>query len=371
MQGSYGIVYPLWSHDAGGELLDRAIGEVGLTHITIPAVSGAARAFRAWSSSPPKVFHTDGGWHYPPDLARYRSSSVRPRPAGWFGKRNVLARVCEDAQRRGVQVVFRIDMRRIPAWLAHAPQILQRNAWGDEMPGLACCLNAEWRELLADTLDDLSAYGPAGYEILSWRVDEPAEDKPVAGAAFKADAQRLLSMCFCPSCRQAATASGVDAEQAARSATVHIQRDLSRPASSAATVLDTDEALAAYTRARQQDAAGWLAQVAALRPAARHFAAVFADRRVPDGLHPLLYPGIDTPDLAREEALDHLWPAGAGGGLACAAWWPAFAHSEEVVRFVAAIRDRGADFFDFERLDEAPETALDWLRQAVRYAHRE
>lgn len=374
-QRSFGIVYPLWSHaDGGGDLLDRAIGEVGIDHITVPVVTGPLVAYRAYATEPPRVFTTDGGWHYPPNTKAY--AGVKPKTAGWFGKRDLLARVCETAEKRGVQVYFRIDMRNIPALLERNPHLRGRNCFGDEMTYAGACLcNPQMRELMEHTLGDLRRYPVAGFELVE------CEPNPAMAIDVAATSETLglvmrngAEHCFCPACRQIAAGAGFELERALSGAQGDIADRLQGPYMNGdADGLCEATAVNEYREVRRADISAWLSNIASR----------FGDQPirlvVGGGVDPT--PGCQY--MFRDELLysrfsrewrQHLpefLPTGGGSGLGYPAWRPVVDSADELVRFVHEVQQRGVTFFDFEHLDESPSEAIDWLRQAVRYAHRE
>lgn len=383
MSGDFGLVYPLWTDPRGpADVLDGVVGEVGLDHLTIPVVTGPVTQFRADPAQPPNLFVTEGGWHFPPRLSAYTGGSVRPRTAGWFGKRDVLGAVCEYAVKRDIPVIFRVDARSALRLLEHEPHLRSRNAWGDEVISAgACVLNPELRELLRGTLRDLSRYGPAGFELVDWAPDLAVDryrPRPLSGCPT---ARHLLDICFCPACRQVATLAGIDPEQAARSARVHTDQTLRHPgdAARAVTALN-DELLRGYGQARRRDAHAWLRQLAETHREHRRY--LLGDARMPQTIIDLLplvttnafllllrAPEPTQPPEQGASADPGLWLDGAFG-TALPVWWPQLEQADQLVRLVVDLTRAGARFFDFERLEEAPSGVVTWLKQAVRFARR-
>jgi hypothetical protein len=380
MGSDFGLVYPLWTDpQASGELLDRAIGEVGLDHVTIPVVTGPQEQFRPNPAQPPHYFATEGGWHFPPDPNCYKGGSARPRPARWFGKRDVLSRVCEYAGRRDVAVIVRIDLRAVTALVEHAPHLRRRNAWGDEVAlAGACVLNPDLRELLRGTLEDLLRYEPAGFELVDWAPDLPVVQAGPRPLDWHPPVRELLDICFCPACRQIANVAGTDPDQAARSAQVHVERVLTQPeVHEPVAKVHSDELLDAYRQARRRDTAVWLQQVAGAHGRRRRY--LLSDAATLESIEPLLGKGAflllvrtGRPPLTVEE--DALQGAvrllDRAHGLTLPVWQPAVKQAGQLVRKVAGVIKAGASFLDFEGLEEAPTEAIDWLRQAVRFARR-
>lgn len=217
MPARFGLHYPLWSHGRhSGDLLDRACGEMGIDHLTIPVVTGPMCQFRpAWFAGEP-YFHTEGGLHFRPDARRYTVAGARPRMARWLGQRALLEEVCEDAQRRGLAVWFWVELRRAPSLFEPEPHLAQRSAWGDPAhPPSACISNAAFRELLHAVLADLETRAPHGFALHDLALDDL---QPIPDSA-----RGTASICFCPACRAVAVEHGVDAEAAARAVQVTLR----------------------------------------------------------------------------------------------------------------------------------------------------
>jgi len=125
----------------------------------------------------------------------------------------------------------------------------------------------------------------------------------------------------------------------------------------------------------------WLRRLAESCPTQRRY--LLSDARRPQtilDLLPLAHSSafgllIRTPDpiepTQRDEAADpRLWLDGACGA-ALPVWCPQVRQADQLVRLVTELTRAGAAFLDFEKLEEAPPEALNWLRQAVRFARRD
>ncbi len=379
MSGDFGIVYPLWTDPQGpGRLLDRAVGEVGLDHLTIPVVTGPHEQFRLRPAQPPHCFHTEGGWHFPPDLTGYRGGPVKPRLARWFGKRNVLGRVCEYATGQDVALIFRIDLRAVTGLVEHESHLRTRNAWDDEViPAGPCASNPELRELLRGTLDDVLRYEPAGFQLVDWAPDAPVDRCRRRPLDWQPLARKLADVCFCPTCRHVATVAGIDPDHAARSVQVHVERLLTQPEDDdVAAKAREDEVINAYVQARWQDTTAWLRRLAEMHRGRRRY--FLADAAACESVGPLLgeetfllvlrtFGPFRTADGATFAAICSSQKA---RGLTLPIWRPSVDQAGELVRQVSTVTHAGLDFIDFEGLDEAAEEAITWLRQAVRFARR-
>jgi hypothetical protein len=387
MSGDFGLVFHLWDFaDEPGTLLDRALGEVAPDHLTVPVVTGPLERFRLDPARPPHAFVTEGGWHFPPDPDAYQSGSVRPRPAHWAGKRDLLGKLRDQAGSREVRLIFRVDLRSVASLPGHGPHLRSRNAWGDENPGAGgCALNADLRELLRSTLADLMRYEPAGFELVDWMVDLPVSGGPVRQYSWNAVLRQLLDICFCPACRQAAD---VDPDQAARSVRVHAERMIATgDAGDAFERVSADETLRAYVDARRRDTLSWLERLAALHTGCKchmlmdcwfdadyWLRAETAFANLPRGTFPPVFRPLSSPLRDIDLGRDLLGPASQrqveSFGLTLPVWYPLVRQADELVRTVSAANRAAITPIEFEGLAEAPGEAIDWLRQAVRFARR-
>ena len=390
MSGNFGLVFHLWDF-AGepGTLLDRALGEVGFDHLTVPVVTGSMEQFRLDPVHPPHIFVTEGGWHFTPRLDSYQGGTIRPRAARWFGKRDVLGRLREYADERNVELVFRVDPRAVTSLPEHEPHLRARNAWGDENPSAGVCvLNADARELLRGTLADLMRYEPAGFQLVNWMADLAVERGRTRQFQWHPWLQRLLDICFCPACRQAAAVAGVDPDQAARSVRVHVERMIADPENSDdAGQLDEDGVLRSYLDVRRRDTLTWLARLAETHDRHRRYMLVdhwfsnehwseaetaFAD--LPDSAFVQVFRSLTLALSDFDFQQSVFGPAAGRGinslGLVLPVWYPFVRQADQLVRTVSEAMRAGVALLDFEGLEDAPGEALNWLRQAVRFARR-
>lgn len=386
MSADFGLIYHLWSF-AGtpGELLDRVVGEVALNRLVVPVVTGAVTQFRLDTSVSPQLFHTEGGWHYPPDPAIYRGSSVRPRAARWFGKRHTLEHLADFAARRDLKLVCRVDLCGAPSLIEHEPHLRQRNAWGDEdLSAGACVLNPDLREVLTSVVRDLERFKPVEMQLVAWAPDLAAIPTPARPLHDAPLARALLDVCFCPSCRQTALAGGVDPDQAARSVRVHVESLLGENAASAAKRVANDEVLGAYLESRRHESASWLRQLAATHhdctwsiltadsiPEVLTLAPDSAlDHLICDGIAPIVQDAEADPQHAKRVESASLTSRLESYGRQMRVWRPLAARADHLVRVVSDAARQCVGPIDFDGLEESPPEVVDWLRQAVRFARR-
>ena len=374
MNGRYGLVYPLWCY-AGGQddLLDRALGEVGADFCTLPLVTGPLSRLTPWTERSTAMFQTRGGWHAPLHAQRATTVLKRIRQASWFGKRDILAKVLDVLRTRRLPAGARIDLRAAAALAPHGEHLAAINAWGDADPSAgACVLNDEVRELLRATLECVADLGFAGYQTVDWCVDCAANRHTGRALDWHPTVRRLLDICFCAACRQAAAEDDIDPDQVARSVRVHAERGLLNPEHDLAAAVAADELLTRYWGARTNRNDAWLDRLAAQHTTLR--ATHVCDTEFfgePASLYQRVEPlaRIHEPLPEKNADATPFWhPAKA---LTLPAWRPMFTHADDLVRFVLEAQHAGVARFEFEDLDAAPDEAITWVRQAVRFARRE
>lgn len=375
MPASFGIVHPLWDYAADeGALLERVAGAVGLEHVTVPVVTGPRTRFRLSPTVESPLFQTEGGWHYRLSTKSYATVGLKPKKARWFAGGDLLAQLRTRCSDLHLKLGLRLDLRMVHALVDEDRHLCQRNAWGQEVPFAGGCVsNPALRELLHATLGDLQRYEPASIQIVDWLPDCASDRATARPLDWHATVRTLLDVCFCASCRQIAQRDSVDADQAARSARVWVERLLGDAA--AAQPFDEDPILRAYVDVRRADVALWLQRLAAdgadrSRWLVRKFGEPVLGNcppwvrllRLPtEARGPLDAPGWQPLRTALGEI----------SGLATPVWRPTFVSAADLVRFVSQAADAGVSMFDFEGLGEAPEEAITWLKQAVRKARRD
>lgn len=393
MNCGFGILYSPWNHTPHWlEWLDRAQGEIGLDHLTLPVVTGAREQFRPAAGEDTHCAGTEGGWHFPPQAKRY-AGPAKPRAARGGARGDAVAQLAEAAANLGLKLIFRLELRAVPSLLEHESYLHARNAWGEETAsGGACVCNPALRELLRATLEDLMRYQPAGFELQNWELDAPADLRPPRPLHWHPPVRRLLDLCFCSACRDIATLGGVDGEQAARSVRVHVERLISQPPATRPETdprFQNDPVLQNYLALRRENARLWLERLAEPYGSLRRFLLQeFSPAANPSGsgatgpgraaAEPESQKWAVLADLSAEAPLPasitelraRLRPLAPRGGLCLRVWRPTFDEPPDLVKLVTEAAADSIGFFDFDGLEEAPAEAVTWVKQAVRFARR-
>lgn len=375
MDTRFGLVHGLWSIAAdGGALLERAAGEAGLDHVTVPVVTGPASHFCALTNPEAPHFTTPGGWHFPPENKSYTGLGVKPPKARWFGNADMLARARDLADRLGLDLVARIEIRGSAPLIDAEPQLCQRNAWGQEVTSAGLCvINPEVQALVEALLKDLRRYEVTAVELADWAVDDAMDQLSERPLCWNILLGALRDICFCPACRQSASRAEIDVEQASACVRdVLIQRSAADPKLSHAEA----ELLDQYKTARAADCHRWLTDIAKANPARQHLLSR-CYRRGPLGgpdmpwTMVLGYPPLgldeDEAEVFTEICEVHCHTRG-WLNLHCSQ--SAFEEAATLVRLVSTAVGWGAGRIEFAGLEEGPEEMITWLKQAVRKARR-
>jgi len=154
MPVDFGLVFAPWSFTrTAGNLLDRVVGEVGIDHLTVPAVTGPMVQFRLGDESQEPYFYTEGGWHFSPRTKLYAAISARPHVARWAGTRDTLGPIREYAAKHALKFVMRLNFRGFRGPLMALPETRMRTAWAGELAGYGACTSSPvFRELVQATL---------------------------------------------------------------------------------------------------------------------------------------------------------------------------------------------------------------------------
>jgi hypothetical protein len=389
----YGLVLPPWDFSrAEGNLLDRIVGEVGIDHLTVPAMSGPAVQYRLGSEFEIPYFYTEGGLHFPPQAKLYTATGVRPHVARWVKSRDTLGPMREYAAKHSLKFNLRLNFRGFQKPLASLPETRMRTAWGGELAGYgACTSNPVFREVVQATLTDLKRYEPDGVELDRIRAGEGELQLGIARPLlWEGLLKYWVRTCFCPACRQAAMRAGVDVEAAAG-----VVRDFGHEYAQAGFTPELSqklESLGPYWNAHWADLDDWIGHIAGMLAPRTVYAVgeALGNGAVKRLQRDERYDARDEAQLAQPLSGSN-GSVHAPGGLVATSpaplvggpepapvtglIWNLFAPRAEagdaLVRSLSHAVGLGFQFFEFEHIEEMPEQAVTWLKQAVRYARRQ
>jgi len=207
-------LYP-WDVNGDPAAADRIAG-LGLTGVTLAAAYHSVRALTPFHPEH-RIVTRDAAVYYRADAARWRATGSRParlrpvvaRPAGSF------ERAAAALRSRGLQVTAWAVITHHDRLGAAVPSAAVRNAFGDGYPWALCPASPPVREYAAALAGEIAALPEADaieLEACGWYGVEhlSAHDKTAGAAAAGAQAQWLLSVCFCAACRGEYAAAGAD-----------------------------------------------------------------------------------------------------------------------------------------------------------------
>lgn len=392
----FGLVLPPWNFShAAGNLLDRVVGEVGIDHLTVAAITGPMVQYRLGAEFDAPYFYTEGGWHFSPQAKLYAATGVRPHAARWAGSRDTLGPMREYASKHGLKFILRINCRGLQRPLASLPETRMRTAWGGELAGYGACTSSPvFRELVQAAVADLQSYEPDGFELDRVRSGEEELQLGVPRPLlWEGLLKYWVRTCFCPACRQTATRAGVDV-----SAAVRVVQNFGHEYARAGFTPELNqklESLGPYWDARRADLDHWIEHIAAtvaprtvyavgeplakglVRRLERDERYDARDEGGRDQAPPSLHEsnGSSFAPIGFAESDPARLAAGSEPAPITGLIWNLFAPNaqagDSLVRSLSHAVGLGFQFFEFERVEEMPEQAVTWLKQAVRYARRQ
>ena len=198
--------------------LDLLQGEIGVTNLSVWVSTPPLGQLRARPLSP-RCFRTDGGLFFQPDAALYEDSRCKPPTADWIKSRNPLARISEGCQTRELGLRANVSLTRVGRLAERKPELACKNVFDTSSHNSVCLSNPDVQAMLVALVRDLTSnYATTAVVLADLDVAwDEAHDLQLPVQCEEAGLlRRLLSLCFCESCRQCASASGLDAAAAQR-----------------------------------------------------------------------------------------------------------------------------------------------------------
>lgn len=309
-------------HEGYDVVLDNLQRRAGVDTVSLSATYHHARD--VFPHNPRhKVYRHQGdiAW-FRPDASSYHSGLV-PRLAADAEGEDVFAHLCDQAQARGLDVqAWTIFTHN--SWLASQnPDCATRNAYGDAYWTDLCPANPRVRDYSRELAANLSRYPIRRLlaESLHYRPFEHGDHHERYLIRIPPAERRLMSLCFCPHCREAGRSAGLDMEflvRAVQTALAPVWKGQPRsvdPACPALLEPDAEAMLERYVEVRERIVAGLVAEVReVLRPAGIELS--FMDHAGAMA-HVMLGVNADQPvtDSSRKLGVDVAQVAGACDGI--------------------------------------------------------
>ncbi|WP_426363275.1 hypothetical protein [Streptomyces sp. E-08] len=211
------FLYP-WDVD-GDPAAPGLLAGLGLAQVTLAAAYHSTRALTPRHPARRIVTAGHAAVLYPPDPGRWAGRGLRPYPAGEWALGDAYGRAAEALAAIGLEVHSWVVLAHNSRLGAEHPETSVVNAHGDRYPWAPCIARPEVRALLVALAAEAAVRpGAAGTELEScgWYglAHLHAHDK-TAGIALGEREQLLMSLCFCPSCREGYGGEGADPDELA------------------------------------------------------------------------------------------------------------------------------------------------------------
>ncbi|WP_151479856.1 hypothetical protein [Streptomyces albicerus] len=156
---------------------------------------------------------------YPADAERWQERRLRPYAAGDWAPGDAYGAAASDLAEAGLDVHTWVVLAHNSRMGEEFPDTSVVNAYGDRYPWAPCIAQPDTRAYLLELAVEAAVRpGAAGTELesLGWYglAHLHAHDK-TAGVALGDAGQYLMSLCFCPSCRDGCTQLGLDPDELA------------------------------------------------------------------------------------------------------------------------------------------------------------
>ncbi len=251
---SWVTAYPWDIFDEGeAGVLDRLQGETGVTGIAVWAACPPVREFRVREIQP-RFVSARGGVCFSPTDSYYVSTRCKPIAADTHRGKDALRRIAEACNRWGLALRAIVSASATGQLARRYSEMSAKNAFAAPSEYAVCPAVPDVEAYLVGLVSDLSANYPLAAVVvtdfvIAW-LDAYTGERLGPGRWSEAQ-RRLLSMCFCESCRQKAGAAGIDVESASRAVRSMIQARFDRGPSYDAelerTIFDQNE-LISYSR---------------------------------------------------------------------------------------------------------------------------
>ncbi|MGW6418203.1 hypothetical protein [Streptomyces sp. NPDC055055] len=211
------FVYP-WDVD-GDPAAPGLLAGLGLAQVTLAAAYHSTRALSPRHPAHRIVTAEHAAVLYPPDPDRWAGRALRPYPAGEWAPGDAYGRAADALAGTGIEVHSWVVLAHNSRLGAEHPETSVVNAYGDRYPWAPCIARPDVRALLVGLAAEAAVRpGAAGTELEScgWYglAHLHAHDK-TGGVALGEREQYLMSLCFCPVCRQGYGDGGADPDELA------------------------------------------------------------------------------------------------------------------------------------------------------------
>ncbi|MER6675577.1 hypothetical protein [Streptomyces sp. NPDC000983] len=211
------FVYP-WDVNGDPEAPAR-IAALGVRQVTLASAYHSTRALTPRHPRHRVVTAEHAAVLYPADDGRWAGRDLRPHASGAWAPGDAYGEAAEALAGAGLDVHTWVVLAHNSRLGAEHPDTSVVNAYGDRYPWAPCIAQPATRAYLTDLAAEAAVRpGARGTELesLGWYglAHLHAHDK-TGGVGLGEAGQYLMSLCFCPACRQGYGAHGLDADELA------------------------------------------------------------------------------------------------------------------------------------------------------------
>ncbi|MEE1754875.1 hypothetical protein [Streptomyces sp. SP18CS02] len=211
------FVYP-WDVIGDPGAAERIAG-LGVQQVTLASAYHSTRALTPRHPRHRLVTAEYAAVLYPPDPARWAGRALAPYTAGDWAPDDAYGRAAEALEAAGLEVHSWVVLAHNSRLGAEHPGTSVVNAYGDRYPWAPCIAQDAVRAYLVELAAEAAVRpGASGTELEScgWygMAHLHAHDK-IGGVALGDAAQYLMSLCFCPACREGYAGQGLDPDTTA------------------------------------------------------------------------------------------------------------------------------------------------------------
>jgi len=389
-------VYPWDLEDEGIDtVLARISGDLGADTVTVGAILPETHSIRRRATSGPRVIRMPSGAHFQPDGRFYAGTRIRPVTTPWLRQRNPLERIARRVADHRLNLRIRLACCDVPALVEKYPMAGTIDVFGEPHGNRLCPSNPDVRAYLIAVVEDLCEnYKPVAIELDCLGILDrgpAAKSFPWAADATPLESL-LLELCFCPACRERGESAGLDVNSTASDVLTELETQFRREADpSAKTFIQTlrDLPIGAYHQC-QSDA--WKPLFGQMREHL-HGRLILrdSDLRRPFNLRNndssasgflITSPGafadaisiLDNGPIPPPEELNRSTLRPKELRRVEVRFRTMDGHTrydgQSLVRLVKEASDRGHPLVEFTDYGSTSEPALEWIRQAIRFAKR-
>ncbi len=228
MQGSL-FLFATDLQDEGIEtVLDNVQGRAGLHGATLACAYHHARDIFPHNPVRKVRFLEGGTVFFRPDPRRYAGSRITPRMSRLATEVDILARLMESAERRGLAVrAWTVYFHNTTLGSAY-PDCAPQNVFGDPYLTNLCPANPDVRAFARALSSDIARYGVEAIlaESLGFGGFDHGYHHERSFLALSPVVRFLFGLCFCEHCLRAISAAGVDTASVQRFVRTALERVL-------------------------------------------------------------------------------------------------------------------------------------------------